>query len=230
MEVLVFGHGGTPMVVFPTSGGRFYEFEDHGMVAALGDKIEAGQLRLFCVDSVDAESWYNRGCSPRQRILRHMQFEQYILDELVPSMRSGCCPQDQDHDQDWNQSVTALGCSLGGYHAVNIALRHPDVFTRALSFSGAFDLSSFLDGYSDRDCYLHLPTYYLPNLSDPWFLQRYRRNRLLLATGWDDQCLSQNQQLDGILTEKEIPHQLHVWDVENAHDWPTWKRMVEEYL
>jgi esterase/lipase superfamily enzyme len=35
MELLVFGHAGLPVVVFPTSGGRFYEFEDRGMIAAL---------------------------------------------------------------------------------------------------------------------------------------------------------------------------------------------------
>src|ERR1700719_596773 len=39
MELLVFGHAGLPVLVFPTSGGRFYEFEDRGMVGALGGKI-----------------------------------------------------------------------------------------------------------------------------------------------------------------------------------------------
>jgi esterase/lipase superfamily enzyme len=57
-----------------------------------------------------------------------------------------------------------------------------------------------------------------------------RANSYVLATGWDDQCLAQNQQLDRILSEKRIPHQFHVWDVPNAHDWPTWQRMVQHYL
>ena len=69
MELLVFGHAGLPVVVFPTSGGRFFEFEDRGMVGALASKIDAGHLQLFCVDSVDLESWYNRQASPRQRIV-----------------------------------------------------------------------------------------------------------------------------------------------------------------
>ena len=60
MELLVFGHAGMPVLVFPTSGGRFFEFEDRGMVAALAGRIDAGELQLFCVDSVDRESWYNR--------------------------------------------------------------------------------------------------------------------------------------------------------------------------
>jgi esterase/lipase superfamily enzyme len=220
MELLVFGHGGAPVLAFPTSAGRFYELEDHGMVAALETKISAGQFQLFCVDSVDAESWYNRRISPRARIARHIQFEDYLLRELAPQMteRSG------------SEGITAFGCSFGGYHAANIALRHPDLFTAMVSLSGAFDLAHFLDGYTGQDSYFHLPTYYLPNLTDPWFLGRLRRNRIVLATGQDDQCRLQNEQLNHILNEKEIPHQLHVWEAENSHDWPTWRGMAGEYL
>jgi esterase/lipase superfamily enzyme len=220
MELLVFGHAGLPVVEFPTSGGRFYEFEDRGMIAAVAAKIDAGQLQVFCVDSVDRESWYNREAAPRRRIARHLQYEDYVLNEVIPLVRG----------KNGDTRLAALGCSFGGYHAANIALRHPDIFTDMLSISGAFDISSFLGGYYDQDCYFNLPTHYLPNLNDPWFLDRYRRNSYVLATGWDDQCLGQNQNLDRILSEKGIPHQLHVWDSKNSHDWPTWQRMVREYL
>ena len=220
MEVLIFGHAGLPVVVFPTSCGRFYDFEDRGMVAALAGKIDLGQLQLFCVDSVDSESWYNRDASPPQRIHRHAQYEEYILDELLPLLRQ----------KNPDPRLLALGCSFGGYHAVNIALRHPDLFTGFVSLSGAFELAGFLGGYYDQQCYFHLPTHYLPNLRDPWFLDRCRRASYILATGWDDHCLGQNQTLDRILSEREIPHQLHVWDAPNSHDWPTWQRMAREYL
>ena len=96
--------------------------------------------------------------------------------------------------------------------------------------SGAFDLHNFLDGYYDQDVYYNLPMDYLPHLGDPWFFDRYRRNTYVLATGWDDQCLGQNQHLDRILSAKGIPHKLFIWDSYNAHDWPTWQRMVEQYL
>lgn len=220
MEMLVFGHAGTPVLVFPTSGGRFFEFEDQGMVGALAGKIDAGQLQLFCVDSVNMESWYNRQVSPRRRIARHMQYEGYLLHEALPLIRQ----------RNADAGLLALGCSFGGYHAVNLALRHPDLFSGFISLSGAFDLSGFLDGYCDRDCYLNLPTHYLPRLTDPWYLDRFRRNTHVLATGWDDQCLVQNQNLDRILSEKDIPHQLHIWDAPNAHDWPAWRRMVQTYV
>ena len=113
--------------------------------------------------------------------------------------------------------MVSLGCSFGGYHAVNIALRHPDLFTGMLSMSGAFDLSNFLDGYYDQDCYFNLPTHYLPNLGDPWFFDRYRRNSYVLATGWDDQCLGQNQNLDRIMSyQGHSPQALHLGLVQRA--------------
>jgi len=220
MELLIFGHGGVPVVVFPTSQGRFHEFEDRGLVAAVAGKLEAGEIQLWCLDSVDAESWYNRNVPPRWRIARHVQYENYLMDEVLPFLRQ----KNQD------AHLVALGASFGGYHAVNIALRHPDRFTGFLSMSGAFDLSNFLDGYYDDDVYFNMPPHYLPNLSDAWYFERYRRNQYLLATGWDDHCLGQNQNLARILGAKGIPHQLWIWDSWNSHDWPTWARMMQEYL
>lgn len=220
MELLVLGHGGLPVLVFPTSGGRFFEFEDRGMVGAVADRLEAGGLQLFCVDSVDSESWYNRQVPPRWRIARHVQYEDYLVSEVVPLIRQ------KNHDA----HLVALGCSFGGYHAANAAFRHPDLFTGLLSMSGAFDLASFLGGYYDTDCYFNLPTHYLPNLQDPWYLDRFRRNTYVFATGWDDQCLGQNRNMDRILNEKGIPHKLYVWDSWNSHDWPTWQRMMQQYL
>jgi esterase/lipase superfamily enzyme len=220
MELLVFGHAGTAVLVFPTSGGRFFEFEDHGMVEAFTAKIDAGEVQLFCVDSVNMESWYNRAIHPRARIARHMQYEAYLLNEIVPLV----CERNREG------KLITLGCSFGGYHAVNLALRRPDTFSGFVSLSGAYDLSAFLDGYYDEDCYYHLPTHYLPNLNDRWYLDRYRANRFVMATGWDDHCLSENQNLDRILNEKGIAHRFDVWNAENSHDWPTWRRMVGEYF
>jgi len=220
MELLVFGHAGRPALVFPTSGGRFYEFEDRGMVAALAGKIEAGGLQLFCVDAVNSESWYNREIHPRMRIARHMQYEQYLLGEVAPFVR----------EKNRDSQLLALGCSFGGYHAVNVALRRPDVFNGFVSLSGAFDLTPFLDGYYDEDCYFHLPTHYVPRLTDPWYLERFGANRFVLATGWDDHCLAENQNLVRILREKGIPHRFDVWQADHSHDWPAWRKMVVEYV
>ncbi len=221
MEMLVFGQAGLPVLVFPTSGGRFFDAEDHGLITALEAKIEGGQLQLFCLDSLDAESWYNLQVPPRLRVARHLQFERYIIDEVIPAIRG----------RNQHALLVTLGFSLGGYHAVNIALRHPETITGFVSLSGMFDLTRFLDGYYDQECYFNLPMHYVPNLTDPWYLDRINRNaKYVLATGWDDQCLAQNQALQAILAMKAIPHQFFIWDRENSHDWSTWCEMAAEYL
>ena len=79
---------GRGCLVFPTSQGRFYEYEDRGMVAALGDFLEKGWLQLYCVDSVDAESFYCRWAHPAGRIIRHLQYEDYLLNEVLPLSRA----------------------------------------------------------------------------------------------------------------------------------------------
>ena len=86
MEMLVFGHDGTKVLVFPTSMGRFFEYEDNKMVDALADRIDRGQLQLFCVDSVDSESWYNKGAHPHWRVERHLQYERYLINDVLPLM------------------------------------------------------------------------------------------------------------------------------------------------
>ena len=189
MELLVFGHAGTPLLVFPTSQGRFFEYEDRNMIGVLAPKIDAGELQVFCLDAVDSESWYNRGVHPRVRVLRHLQYERYILHEMLPFLR-------------WKNNAPRLaitGCSFGGYHAMNFSLKHPDVVTYCVSMSGAFDIHQFLDGYYDDDCYFNCPPDFVPNISDDWFLSRYRKMNLVLGSADWDICLDQNVKFSGDL-------------------------------
>ncbi|MDX2150478.1 MAG: alpha/beta hydrolase-fold protein [Bryobacteraceae bacterium] len=221
MELLVFGHAGYPTLVFPTSMGRFFEFEDRGMVDALRGKIEAGHLQIFCVDGVDRESWYNYGAHPYWRVRRHVQYENYVLHEVVPFIR-------------WlngNGGLTVTGCSFGGYHCMNFALRHPDVVTYCVSMSGAFDIHQFVHGYWDDECYFNCPTAFLPNMNGGWQLDslRHRVNMVLGAGDWDI-CLGDNLQFSGMLNGKGVPHTLDIWGYEQKHDWPLWQRMVRKFL
>jgi esterase/lipase superfamily enzyme len=220
MELLAYGHAGTPLLVFPTSRGRFFEYENAGMIHVLAAKIEAGQLQVFCVDSIDGESWYNRSLHPHDRVRRHISYEDYILFEVVPLMkgRSGA------------QQISTTGCSLGAYHALNFAMRHPDVANVCVTMSGSFDMKPFMDGYYDNDFYFNNPIDYLPNMSDPWFLDRYRQMRLILAVGDWDICLGENYRMAEILGRRGIPHWLDVWSGGERHDWPLWQRMALKFF
>jgi len=220
MEFLVFGNGGIPMLVFPTSCGRFYDYEDRGMIGAVAHKFESGQLQAFCVDSMDAESWYNKSIHPRDRVLRHLQYEQYLIQEMIPSIRS----------RNNSPELVLTGCSFGGYHTMNFALRHPELVTHAVSMGGAFDIHPFLNGYYDEDCYFNCPPDYLANLTNDWYLSSFRSHlRIVLATGETDICLGENRRLSKILGEQRIPHWLDVWGDGTGHDWPWWQRMAVKF-
>ncbi|QMV20063.1 esterase [Granulicella sp. 5B5] len=228
MEMLVYSRWdaatdpGLPVIVFPTSQGRFYEFEDKGMVRALSGKIDAGEIQLFCVDSVDSESWYNRNVGPDWRVARQEQYARYIANEVVPFIQY----------RNWNPKIVTAGCSFGGYHALNMALKYPWTFSGCLSMSGAFDMEklNFLDGYHDQNAYFNMPMNYMPNQHDGATLDRMRQNTYVLATGVHDQCWNDNERMAAILRGKGIPVQLHVWGGDTGHDWPWWQQQAQQYL
>lgn len=219
-DMLVFGNGGMPLIVFPTSMGKFFEYEDRGMIGAVARKIDSGELQVFCPDGFDNESWYNKGAHPRYRVLRHLQYERYILHELIPYIRS----------RNWSPQLALTGCSFGGYHAVNFALKHPDIVTHCISMSGAFDIHQFLDGYYDDDCYFNNPPDFLQSMNDDWFLSRYRQMKIVLAAGEWDMCLDENVRLSNLLNAKAVPNWLDIWGDHTQHDWPWWKKMAEKYF
>ena len=220
MELLSYGHSGMPVLVFPSSMGKFFEYEDRGMVNALWQKIDNGSLRLFCVDSVDTESWYNKSLHPHDRVARHIQYENYVLFEVLPLIRG---------TSGWDQICTT-GCSFGAYHALNFALKHPDAAGYCVAMSGAFDIRSFLDGYYDNECYFNNPIDYLQNLSDPWFFDHYRRMNIVLAAGDWDICLGDNYRMAQLMGTKGVPHNLDVWTGGRKHDWPLWQQMAVKFL
>jgi esterase/lipase superfamily enzyme len=221
MEMLIFGHAGAPVLVFPTSMGRFYEYEDFGMVGALSTHLEQGWLQLFCVDSVDGETWYNRGIAPHDRALRHNQYERYVVDEVVPFIRT----------RNQTDFLITTGCSFGAYHAANLAFKHPSLFSRVLAISGQYDLHFLLGGYFDLDCYFNSPLAYLPNLTDERYLVplRTRVQIILCVGGWRDICHDGTAALAGVLRSKDIPYTLDIWD-EAWHDWPWWRQMTLKHI
>jgi esterase/lipase superfamily enzyme len=226
MELLIFGHSGRAVLLFPTRMARFYDYENWGIVTALQDRIDNGELQLFCVDSIDAESFYNQWIHPAERINRHLQYEQYILDEVFPLMRV----------KNGGDYFEAAGCSMGGYHAVNLALKHPWLFKKAVSMSGRFDLTKqiqdfkdLFDGYYNDDIYFNTPRQFAANLNDNYILDAIRNLEIVFAIGKTDPFLSNNHEMSELLWSKGITNRLFIWN-NYAHRPRYWKQMVQLYL
>lgn len=221
MELLLFGTGGRPVVAFPTSMGRFYQNEDFSLVGTLSERFENGQLQMVCVDTVDLESWYNREMPVRDRAHRHVQYEQYLIQEVIPFF--------SERNTRVQHDLNMCGASFGAYHAVNFAFRHPDLVRRVLAMSGAFSLEFLVSADYDPEVYFNSPVDYLPGLHDDWYLSRMRQQDIILAVGSEDICRASTERLSQELWAKNVPNNLDIWDGA-WHDWPWWKMMVLKYL
>ncbi len=219
MELLVFGHGGARALVFPTALGRFYDWEDHGLVGVLRDLLERGWLQLFCVDSIDGESWYAKDKPAAERARRHEEYDAYLLTEVLPFTLK----------RNSNPFLIVVGADFGGYHALNFGLRHPEVVNRILSMSGLCDLHCFADGQQDANLYFNNPCAFVPGEQEPSRLEALREQDIILAVGRNDPVRGTNEQLSQILWSKDVWHALRIWDGV-AHDWPAWERMLRLYI
>lgn len=225
MELKSYGHAGKPVVVFPSSGGRFYEYEDFQMVDACIPFIEQGLIRLYTLDSIDFETWLDQGKAPGDRALRHNDYDAYVVEELTPFIRE---------DSGYSGGFIATGCSMGGYHSVNFFFRHPDVFDTLIALSGIYDARFFVgDNISDNDVYLNSPVDYLANMEDPWYLDRYRQNNIIICTGlgaWEEDSIRHTRHMEWILSEKSVPAWIDYWGEDVNHDWPWWRIQMAYFL
>ena len=219
MELLIFGHGGAKVLVFPTSKGKYYEWEDRGMMGTLGEQLERGWLQLCCVDSVDAESWYNYGIHPGERAWRHTQYDNYLYHEVLPLMSS----------KNGNPFLMTLGASFGAFHAMSFGLRHPDKVDRIIGLSGLYDIRGFTGGYSDDNVYTNNPIEFIANEHDDGRLGLLRHIDIIMASGRDDRLIGSARSFSGLLWSKGIGNALREWDGW-SHDWPYWQKMVLTYI
>ena len=225
MEMKVYGYYGKPVLVFPAQGGRFYEFEDFGMLDVTAPFIEAGQVKVFTIDSVDAQSWANWGVHPAERAHRHEDYDRYVTQEVAPFIRQHCGGAPQ--------KLLATGVSMGGYHSANFFFRHPDVFDALIAISGLYRLNYFIGDYMDETVYFNTPLAYLANLEDPWYLDQYRQSKIIIAVGqgaWEDEMLADTLALKDILETKGIPAWIDIWGHDVNHDWPWWRKMMPYFL
>ncbi len=115
-RVAVYGHYGRPVLAFPSEGGGAYDFQDRGMIEAVAHLLEAGRMKLYCVDAFDSGE---RG-----------PYEAWVMDQVAPFIHD---------DLGGPQDILTTGCSMGAYHAANFVLRRADLFPAAICMSGNYE-------------------------------------------------------------------------------------------
>ncbi len=219
MQLLVFGHAGARVLIFPTSLGNCWEWADRHMPEVLGDHLDQGWIQLFCVDQVNAESWYAEHLHPGARAWRHLQYDEYLRSEVLPFTAH----------RNQNPFVIAAGASLGALLAASFGFRHPELVNRIIGLSGSYDFKRFTDGYSDDTVYACNPFDFMRHEHDPGRLDAFRRQDIILAIGRDDPSYENNQAFSGTLWQAGVGNALRIWDGW-CHDWPYWERMIRLYI
>jgi len=226
MELLIFGHAGRAVVFFPTRMARFYDYENWGIIDSLKTMIDKGEIQLFCVDSIDGESFYNQDVFPSVRIDRHLQYEKYILNEVLPFIDT----------KNQGGYIETAGCSMGAYHAINLATKYPWLFKKAVGISGRYDLTDapgdfkdLLNGYRSETVYFNMPAQFIPNINEEDLLNHLRKIEIILAVGETDPFLTGNQYLSKIMWQKGIENHFHQW-ASNAHRPHYWRQMAPLYI
>jgi esterase/lipase superfamily enzyme len=224
--VTAYGHWGRPVLVFPTEGGGAHEFADRGMLAAVEDLIEAGRVKLYCVDSFDAGTWSAADLPLEERARRHAGYESWIIEAVVPHVRAGTGDAD----------IATTGCSMGAFHALNFACKRADLFPLALCFSGNYDPAAWRPWGERGDAlYFNSPVEYVANLHGDHLAWLRSRLSLLLVCGqgqWEDTtgALASTRRMADLLAAKELRHELDLWGHDVPHDWPSWRAQFAHHL
>lgn len=227
-SVVRYGHWGRPVLVFPSEQGRAWDYENNGMVDALAPLIDAGRIKLYCVDSADDASWSNRSISLEDRARAHRTYEAWILGAVVPWIGT---------DSPGAADIVTTGCSLGAYHALQFTLRRADLFPLAICLSGNYDPSTWHAwGERGQDAYFTNPCDYVPNLHGDHLEWLRSRMYAVINVGqgaWEThptRSIEAAHRMSAILGERDLPHELDVWGHDVAHDWDWWRVQIAHHL
>ena len=223
MHMMIYGHGGTPFLVFPTQDGMCRQWEEFGLIGHLSDYIDSGRIQLFVVDTVDVESWSNKAGDPGWRAWRQEQYFHYIVDQVVPLIRERN-----------GGPLMVTGLSMGADHTAITFLRRPDLFAGMLALSGVYDADYFFSGFMNPTLYDNSPERFLPNLpADHPYIEMYNQRKIVFCVGqgaWEEDGVRTLRFLQSVFEQKGINAWCDFWGYDVNHDWPWWFKQLRYFL
>lgn len=219
MPVVEYGYYGFAILLIPTAAADYLEYERFHLIEAITPFIQSGKCKVYSINSINSESWLNKEMLGEHKAIRHNQFNQYVFEEVIPYIRNRCSN---------DTMVYTCGASFGALHAMNLFMKRPDIINGSISMSGVYDLTEYTKGYWDEQVYYNSPMHYVPNLRDPWYLDKIKASHHIhIYTGsgaYEDP--QANQKFSDLLWRMGIWHDLSIWGADVTHDWPTWRAML----
>ena len=215
MNLEITGHWGYPILMFPSSGGKYTQNFDFGLNSSVSKFVEEGRVKLYNIESIDMLSFYDDDMPSEIKIHNYELYMQFIQTELIPYIQNECN----------TDRIGVAGVSFGGFHASNTAFRFPDLVSHLFSMSGVYNIRNFVPDSEDMRVYFNCPDEFMVN-EEGW---KYNHMNIVLSTSDQDSCKPKNLNMAGILDAKGIDY----WYDEKKwinHDWPLWKMVFPEYL
>ncbi len=204
MPVAVYGDYGFALLLVPTAAADYLEYERFQLMDHITQFVDSGKVKVFSINSINSESWLNNNMDPRDKVIRHQQWNAYVYNEVVPFIRNS-----SSHET----PIIICGASFGALHSMNLFLKRPDLLNGVIAMSGVYDLTEYTKGYFDEDVYVNSPAHFMPNLNDHHILEQIRKsNHIHLLTGsgsYEDPGAS--GKFAKILYDKSIWYELDIW-------------------
>ena len=223
MPMVTYGNYGFALLLVPTAGADYLEYERFQMIDCLAEYIDAGKIKVFSINSINKESWLNDNMLGEHKGIRHNQYNHYVFNEVIPFIKTNTSAE---------TPIIISGASLGALHSMNLFLKRPDLINGVIAMSGVYDLHEYTKGFNDDQVYFNSPMNYMPDLSDEWYLENIRRSNhihILSGSGAYEDPGSAGQ-FAKVLYDKGINYELDIWGTDMTHDWPTWRAMLPFYI
>ncbi|HEV7382955.1 MAG TPA: alpha/beta fold hydrolase [Dyadobacter sp.] len=223
MDVAVYGHYGFSLLLIPTAASDYLEYERNGIIDSIRPYIDSGKVKVYCINSINGESWLNPYMHGYDQAIRHQHYNDYVIKEVIPFIKDTTSQENM---------IIAAGASFGAFHAANLFFKHPDLINGIIAMSGCYDLSVYADGYYDDNVYFNSPVHYLAQLRAEWHLSLYRESRHIhFVTGSGAyERPDYSQQISSILSAKNVHHELDIWGSDIPHEWWVWNKMLPYYI
>ncbi len=170
------------------------------------------------------ESWYTNSAERP-----HDRYEDYITQDLISDVET------RFPAATGRANRAIMGISMGGFGAVKIALRHPELYAFVGGLSSALDAPGRRFSVARIGQYRHYRSIFGPVNSasrrdnDPFVLARSadpaKAPYFFLTCGDSEGLLATNRSFAGILEQRHFPYEFHV--VAGGHDWRQWSARLD---
>lgn len=211
------GHKLAVVYLLHGGGGTFRDWSNYSDVA----RFAAGDL-LLVMPQGDYSYYTNAALRPRDR------YEDYIVDDL---------PADVEHRfpvSTGRAGRAIAGVSMGGFGAIQLALRHPDSYAFAGALSAAIDVPRRRFTWRRLSQSRSFREIFGPDGSetrraaDPFLLVPSADSKttpfLYLMCGQQEGLLAPNREFDALLDRYRFAHEFHA--VPGGHDWNQWNAQL----